>query len=241
MSKGIIFDFDGTLYGDWRLWISTIEDTLREFNLTVTPFQAMELARKMIETGDARETLKISGIAVALAREQGLIRDEEVRSHFFDKLDAKMDENGPGEDLIRLLEQLKQRGLSMGIVTFVRRPRLTRRLKIWKLEDYFRSTVTPGEVPEFKPSPDPYVRVIGEFNLRPEQCVVVGDEPVDILGGRRAGAQTIGLPRGFYSERELLEVGADYIIPSLVELSSVLFDKLSRSAARSSAAMERPN
>ena len=222
-SKGIIFDFDGTLYGDWRLWISIIEDTLREFNLTISPFQALELARKTIENGDARETLKISGIAVALAKEQGFEHDEDVRLHFFEKLDARMDETGPGNELTQLLERLKQRRLFMGIVTFVRRPRLTRRLKTWNIEDYFRSTVTPGDVPEFKPAPDPYYRVIKEFNLAPEQCVVVGDEPVDILGGKRAGAHTIGLPRGFYSERELKESGADLIISSLNEIPRILF------------------
>ena len=221
--KGIIFDFDGTLYGDWRLWISIIEDTLREFNLTITPHQALELARKTIENGDARETLKISGVAVALAKEQGFEHEEEIRSHFFEKLDARMDETGPGNDLTRLLEHLKQRRLFMGIVTFVRRTRLTRRLKTWNIEDYFQSTVTPGEVPEFKPAPDPYYRVIKEFNLSPEQCVVVGDEPVDILGGKRAGAHTVGLPRGFYSERELKESGADLIISSLNELPTILF------------------
>ena len=113
----------------------------------------------------------------------------------------------------------------MGMVTFVRRPRLTRRLKIWNIEDYFQSTVTPGEVPEFKPSPDPYYRVIKEFNLAPEQCVVVGDEPVDILGGKRAGTRTIGLPRGFYSEKELKESGADLIISSLNDLPSIFFKK----------------
>ena len=108
-----------------------------------------------------------------------------------------MDETGPGNDLTRVLQQFKQLRVLMGMVTFVRRPRLTRRLKIWNIEDYFQSTVTPGEVPEFKPSPDPYYRVIKEFNLASEQCVVVGDEPVDILGGKRAGTRTIGLPRGF--------------------------------------------
>ena len=223
--KGIIFDFDGTLYGDWRLWISIIEDTLREFNLAITPHQALELARKTIENGDARETLKISGVAVALAKEQGFEHDEEVRSHFFEKLDARMDETGPGSDLTRVLQQLKQRRVLMGMVTFVRRPRLTRRLKIWNIEDYFQSTVTPGEVPEFKPAPDPYYRVIKEFNLASEQCVVVGDEPVDILGGKRAGAHTVGLPRGFYSERELKESGADLIISSLSDLPTILFQK----------------
>jgi HAD superfamily hydrolase (TIGR01509 family) len=230
-AKGIIFDFDGTLYGDWRLWISIIEDTLREFNLTVTPLQVLELARAAIKKGDARETLKISGIAVSLAREQGLDRDEEVRSHFFEKLDARMDETGPGDNLISLLKQFKQEGLLMGIVTFVRRPRLMRRLNIWKLEDYFQSTITPGEVPEFKPSPVPYLRVIKEFNLTPKQCVVVGDEPVGILGGKLAGAKTIGLPRGFYSGDDLREAGADLIISSLDELPSTLFDKRSRNLA----------
>lgn len=233
-SKGIIFDFDGTLYGDWKLWISIIEDTLREFNLTVIPFQALELARKMIGNGDAKETLKISSIAVALAREQGLNDDEQVRSHFFEKLDARMDKTGPGDDLTKLLELFRENGLLMGIVTFVRRPRLTRRLKIWKLQDYFQSTVTPDEVPLFKPSPDPYVKVFKAFKLTPNQCVVVGDEPVDILGGRRAGAQTIGLPRGFYSEKELEEAGADLIISGLDELASILFNKTPTELARKS-------
>src|SRR5260370_35897775 len=127
-SKGIIFDFDGTLYGDWRLWISLIEETLRDFNLSVTAYEALELARNEIRAGMARETIKISGIAVSLAREQGLERDDEVHSRFFEKLDAKMDETGPGKDLVRLLEQLRQKGFIMGLGTFFRRTRLTRLL-----------------------------------------------------------------------------------------------------------------
>ena len=240
-SKGIIFDFDGTLYGDWRLWISIIEETLREFNLTVTPFQALELARKTIESGAARETVKISGIAVALAREQGLDHDEEVRSHFFSKLDARMDETGPGEDIVRLLEQFRKKGLLMGIVTFVTRPRLTRRLRTWKLEDYFETSITPGEVPEFKPHPDPYVKVIREFNLRPGDCCVVGDEPVDMQGGKRAGTKAIGLPKGFYSGKELKDAGADVLILSLNELPSTLSIEPARDSPRNTKRMGKPS
>jgi pyrophosphatase PpaX len=222
-SKGIIFDFDGTLYGDWRLWVSLIEETLREFNLSVTAYEALELARNEIRTGLARETIKISEIAVSLAREQGLERDDEVRSRFFEKLDAKMDQTGPGNDLVRLLKQLRQKGLIMGLVTFVRKTRLTRRLDMWKLGDYFRSAITPEQVAEFKPSPQPYLKAIEDFNLAPKECVVVGDEPVDMLGGKRAGTRTIGFPQGFYSRAELVEAGADTIINSLNALPSVLF------------------
>src|SRR6266571_6480762 len=222
-SKGIIFDFDATLYGDWRLWISIIEETLREFNLPVTAYEALELARNEIRTGGGRETIKISGIAVCLAREQGLERDDEVRSRFFEKLDAKMDETGPGNELVGILERLQQNGFVMGLVTFVRETRLTRRLDSWKLGDYFRSAITPDHFSEFKPSPQPYLKAIDDFHLAPKECVVVGDEPVDMLGGKRAGTRTIGLPQGFYSREELEEAGADTIITSLNELPSVLF------------------
>jgi pyrophosphatase PpaX len=171
----------------------------------------------------ARETLKISGVAVSLAREHGLERDEEVRARFFEKLDAKMDETGPGKDLVRLLGQLKQNGFMMGIVTFVRRPRLTRRLDMWKLGDYFHSAITPEQVSEFKPSSQPFLKAISDFHLAPKDCFVVGDEPVDMLGGKRAGAKTIGLPQGFYSREELEDAGADFIIPALNALPSILF------------------
>jgi HAD superfamily hydrolase (TIGR01509 family) len=223
-SKGIIFDFDGTLYGDWRLWISLIEETLREFNLSVTAYEALELARNEIRTGEAKETIKISGIAVSLAREQGLEHDDEVRSRFFEKLDAKMDDTGPGNDLVRLLEQLQHEKFIMGLVTFVRKTRLTRRLNTWKIGHFFRSAITPEQVAEFKPSPQPYRKAIEDFHLAPQECVVVGDEPVDMIGGKRAGTRTIGLPQGFYSREELVEAGADTIITSLNELPSILFN-----------------
>jgi pyrophosphatase PpaX len=161
---------------------------------------------------------------VSLAREQGLQCDEEVRSRFFEKLDSKMDETGPGDDLVSLLKQLKQDGYAMGIVTFVRKPRLTRRLAIWKLGDYFSCAVTPEQVPEFKPSPQPFLKVIEEFHLTPKECFVVGDEPVDMLGGKRAGAKTIGLPQGFYSREELQLAGADSIITTLNALPSILVE-----------------
>jgi len=69
----------------------------------VTAYEALELARNQIRTGEARETINLRGIAVSLAREKGLERDDEVRARFFEKLDAKMDETGPGNELVKLL------------------------------------------------------------------------------------------------------------------------------------------
>ena len=60
------------------------------------------------------------------------------------------------------------------------------------------------------------------MNVKPEECLVIGDEPADILGGKRAGMQTIGFLNGA-SNREMLEkTGADNIVRSLEDLTNIL-------------------
>jgi len=56
------------------------------------------------------------------------------------------------------------------------------------------------------------------MHAAPENCVMIGDTTVDILSGKRAGAQTIGLLCGFGTERELRRAGADLVVKDLKEL-----------------------
>ncbi len=223
LARGIIFDFDGTLYGDWRIWISIIEETLADFQITISPHDALEEARRMIRTGDfVNSTIRISGVATALAREKGFALDEEVKKRFFERLDAKMDDAGPGEKLNRLLKRFALEDFRMGIVTFVRSPRILRRLEVWRLKDYFRSVITPDEVPEVKPSPEPFLKAMTDLEVTPSRCFVVGDEPVDMMGGKKAGATTIGLPVGFFSRAELEQAGADHIVTDIDLLPTIV-------------------
>ncbi len=196
-----------------------MKETLQDFRIEVTAYLALEKAREMIDKGNF---YNISGVAIAIAQEHGLADQEEVRTRFLERLDKTMDETGPGEDLVSVLDEFQRREVRMGIVTFQRRPRLQRRLEAWRLADYFRSIVTPEEHTEFKPSPTPFLVAIKELNLPSAECFVVGDEPVDMIGGRKAGAQTIGLPKGFFSEQELRDAGADQIISSLSALPQAI-------------------
>lgn len=161
-------------------------------------------------------TIRISSIAAALAKDRGInLPEEEVRTRFFERLDARMDQTGPDEKTVRLLREFARRGFRMGIVTFVKKPRIQRRLEVWKLRKYFPSVITPDDVPEFKPSPRPFLKAMEELHLQPDECFVIGDEPVDMIGGRKAGAKTIGLTQGFFTGQELEKAGADRILSSL--------------------------
>lgn len=161
----------------------------------------------------------ISGIAIAIARDHGTVdRDLEVRKQFLDRLDVVMDKDGPSPELIETLTKFRAEGIRMGIVTFQRIERLRRRLEAWNLSQYFLSLVTPDDMPEFKPSPLPFNRAAREMGVTPGECLVVGDELVDVIGGKKAGMFTVGLPNGFFPADQLLKAGADTTILSIADL-----------------------
>jgi phosphoglycolate phosphatase-like HAD superfamily hydrolase len=82
--------------------------------------------------------------------------------------------------------------------------------------------ITPDDEPEFKPSPRPFLKAMEELQVQSDECFVVGYEPVDMIGGKQAGAKTIGLPQGFFTGQELEKAGADRILTSLDMLPRVL-------------------
>ncbi len=136
-----------------------------------------------------------------MAQAHGLEMDQDIRTRFLERLDRAMDETGPGEELVTILDSFRQKGVRMGLVTFQRRPRLERRLESWQLSGYFQSIITPEQQAEFKPSPQPFLAAIRELGVPSNQCCVIGDEPADMIGGKKAGATTIGLPQGFFFRR----------------------------------------
>jgi len=217
--RGVLFDFDGTLYGDWRLWIATIQVTLQAFQIDITAHQALETARSMIRDGSF---VNISGVAISIAKEEGVDKEGEIRTAFFQKIDESMDASGPGNELLSLLNNLKSKNFRLGLVTFVRKPRLMRRLDKWGMSHFFSSIMTPERFEKFKPSPEPFLEAIKELDLPPSACSAVGDEPVDMTGASTAGLQAVGLPNGFFSEDELRQSGASIIIQSLSELPHIL-------------------
>lgn len=179
----------------------------------------------MIEKdGGINGTIRISGVASDLARDHGVWTDDRVKSRFFEILDKRMDQDGPSVTLVNLLRDLQSKQFQMGIVTFVRKPRITRRLAVWNLANFFGATITPDDVPDVKPSPRPFLTAMDRLNIRPPECVVIGDEPVDMIGGKKAGATTIGLPRGFFSRQELERAGADHTLNSLKQLPAFIHE-----------------
>ncbi|GAB4476357.1 MAG: phosphoglycolate phosphatase [Anaerolineales bacterium] len=76
--------------------------------------------------------------------------------------------------------------------------------------------------PHTKPYPDPIHWIAQRFGVTSGECLMVGDTTVDILAGKHAGAQTVGVLSGFGEEMELWEAGADEVIGDVNALGSLL-------------------
>ncbi|HOV06333.1 MAG TPA: HAD family hydrolase [Anaerolineaceae bacterium] len=96
-------------------------------------------------------------------------------------------------------------------------------LNQFNLQQYFVEVVTNQTCPHTKPYPDPVIYAAQKMDLSPRDCVMIGDTTVDILAGKRAGAQTVGVLCGFGTAKELQRAGADVILNDLHEVYQLFF------------------
>jgi N-acetyl-D-muramate 6-phosphate phosphatase len=90
------------------------------------------------------------------------------------------------------------------------------------LRGNFKAIVTSLSAAHIKPSPAPVCLAAEQLNVPVENCLMVGDTPVDIVSGRRAGAQTAGVLCGFGTRADLRRVGADAILETTADLMALL-------------------
>ncbi len=91
-------------------------------------------------------------------------------------------------------------------------------LELFGLAQYFDHVQGTDGFPA-KPEPDVVLRAIEALGAAPEDCLLVGDSPVDIEAGRRAGVRTCAVRYGYGDPAQLAAAGPDYWVSDLRELA----------------------
>lgn len=98
---------------------------------------------------------------------------------------------------LQTVRYLKEKGYRLGLVsnTMFRGVSHIADLKRFGLDSFFDSMVFSADVNKWKPSPEPFLHVLGELHTDPSHAVFIGDDPVvDVAGGHNAGLFTIHYP-----------------------------------------------
>lgn len=118
----------------------------------------------------------------------------------------------------RAITLLKNRGLSMAIVT--NKPaRYVRPILIGLgLNDPFEEIVGGDTVAEKKPHPGPLLYAADKLGVSVSQCVMVGDSKNDILAAQKAGMATVGITYGYNYGESITKYNPDLVVDSLEAL-----------------------
>jgi HAD superfamily hydrolase (TIGR01549 family) len=116
------------------------------------------------------------------------------------------------------LDELIYRGYCLGIVTSGSRIRVADELKTLGLEEIFGTVVCSEDVVNKKPHPEGLDMAMKNLDKRPEICCYVGDSPVDVEMGKRAGMQTVGILSGYPSSKALPSAHPDFCFESITQL-----------------------
>lgn len=130
----------------------------------------------------------------------------------------------PYADTIPVLEELRDRGYKIGLLTNSFLPMWMRdvELEVYDLLQYFDARVTAADVGYLKPHPFIYQRTLELLGTTPEKAVFVGDRPKnDIAGANDSGLISV-LMDPPHLNRDLDGVVPDFTISSLTELLPIL-------------------
>lgn len=122
----------------------------------------------------------------------------------------------------QLLESLQQRGLALAIVTGGNH-RIHDLLAHHDLETLFTSIVHCDRVSFGKPNPEGFLLALEECGVKPEEAIMVGDSPNDIMAGKNGHAAiTVGITHGHGSKEDLVAADCDHIVSFIPELQKQL-------------------
>lgn len=198
--EAFIFDFDNTVVYSNEDHVKSFLVTAEKFGYKITPDQvrrrfgmsAFEILADLFPHLSKKQIEKIR-------RE----KEKEYRRVVSRK---KVRTIGGARDLLKFLKKEK---IKTGIVSSASVRNIQVCLKKNRLGKYFRVKVGAESVKKHKPNPEPLLKAMKKLNVKPKNCIYIGDSIYDMMAAKRAGIKTrYGLATGFYSKRQLKAKGA---------------------------------
>jgi len=232
-AQGFLFDKDGTLLA-FDHWLSVMRERAHRLGkrLELSTRETEALLRFMgvdPETGRALPQGIIhlprcdaeAQVAAYLAGRLSVPEAEAVVADVFQEVDQEF----PFERYIRpapgaeeLLVALRKAGGRVAVVTHDSAAATKRHLAALGWDGLVDTVVGTDICPARKPAPEPVLRACAALDVPPEQGVMVGDSPNDLLAGRNAGCLlAVGVLTGLGRPEELFPL-ADILLPDLSEI-----------------------
>lgn len=208
MIKAVFFDWDGTLYDIVDFIVETYTQVMREKG--VREWSKDEYREKF--KIDWRETLEDMDL-------------KEHKDYLIDVWEANMEEMKNElrlhEDAREAINKLAEEH-TIGIVSSAPWKALWNEVNRLDLVDKITIIVSGDDTKDRKPSPEPLNYAMGRLELKPEECIYVGDMVEDIISARKAGMKSVAVSWGLHTRDKLQEAKPDYLADSFKQLTDYI-------------------
>lgn len=200
MLRAVIFDVDGTIVDSNELHVQSWDEIFRSYG---KHFSHQKLHAHVGEGGDQYipnflTEAEIREFGAKLEKERG----ELYKEKYMPKVRAF-----PG--VRELFERIRRDGKQIALASSGKTQELDHYLALAKIGNLVDAQTTKDDVAHSKPHSDVFMAALRKLgNLTPEEAIVVGDSPYDVIAAKRIMLPTIGLLCGGFSEDELRSVGA---------------------------------
>ncbi|MRG84739.1 pyrophosphatase PpaX [Salinibacillus xinjiangensis] len=207
--RTLLFDLDGTLIDTNELIISSFLHTLEQY-----------------APGQYKREDVLSFIGPSLWESFGTVAPDQVdemvetyREHNLKHHDSYVEAY---EGVLETIQQLKEDGYQLGIVTTKVGDTAKRGLKVTELTGYFDVVIGLDDVDHEKPHPEPIYKALKELNANASEAIMVGDNTHDILAGKNAGVTTAGVAWTIKGRETLEKLEPDYMLENMRDLLKIV-------------------
>ena len=120
------------------------------------------------------------------------------------------------------LDYLKSQGYQLGCVTNKSEQFTHPLLKALGIFNDFKIINSGDTLVKRKPDPMPLLYCAEHFNLKPEECLMLGDSVSDVKAARAAGFDIICMSYGYNHGNDISDENPDLVIDSMSQLSDYL-------------------
>ena len=120
------------------------------------------------------------------------------------------------------LDYLISQGYQLGCVTNKSEQFTHPLLKVLGIFNDFKIIISGDTLAKRKPDPMPLLYCAEHFNLKPEECLMLGDSVSDVNAARAAGFDIICMSYGYNHGNDIADENPDLVIDSMSQLSDHL-------------------
>ena len=173
--KHLVFDIDGTIIDSAKINMLSLQETVKELRGDVMPLEDLYFSFGI----PGVRAMEILGFPEPEKAVQVWIRNYSACA---ERLGMPL---FPG--MREILERLRERGASLGIITSKLREEYDEHFEKQGLLELFPCVVTASDTPKGKPYPDPMLEYLRRTGAAPEEVLYFGDTAYDRDCARSAG------------------------------------------------------